>query len=214
MKKKILVGITQRADKIKSHNEWRDSLDHRLFQWVTEAGFVPVPIPNTLANLDYESDNQQLLKDWTDTVGLDAIVLSGGGDIGEFPQRDLTENYLLLWAEKYRLPVLGICRGMQLMGLYFGAKLIEVKQHVGTRHNLVCEKDSFLLSNTVNSYHNFALDKCPSNFKAIAYSEDGSLEAMAHNDLSWEAWMWHPEREDVFSDTDLEKFTMLIENAK
>ena len=158
MKKKILVGITQRSDKIKSHSEWRDSLDHRLFQWVAEAGFLPVPIPNTLFDLNYEKDNQRLLKDWIDSIRLDALVLSGGGDIGGFPQRDLTENYLLSWAEKNRLPVLGICRGMQLMGLYFGAKLIKVKHHVGTRHNLVYKENSKFLPMTVNSYHNFAIE--------------------------------------------------------
>ena len=45
-------------------------------------------------------------------------------------------------------------------------------------------------------------------------SEDGSLEAMMHKDLPWEGWMWHPEREEIFSKTDLDRFIRLLKNAK
>ena len=46
MPKVKIVGVTQRVDKVDTHGEWRDAIDHRLISWVIEAGFFPLPIPN------------------------------------------------------------------------------------------------------------------------------------------------------------------------
>ena len=48
MTKKKIIGITQRVDLVSSHKEYRDALDQRLIDWVSQAGFIAVPIPNTL----------------------------------------------------------------------------------------------------------------------------------------------------------------------
>ena len=136
MPKKIVVGITQSVNKVESYDEWRDALDQRLVDWVVQSGFVPVPIPNTLFDIALTNSSQLILENWLNTVKIDAILLSGGNDIGDVEQRDLTEKYLLSWAEKNRNPVLGICRGMQMMGVYAGGELIEVDGHVRTRHQL------------------------------------------------------------------------------
>ena len=45
---KMLVGITQRIDKVMDRAELRDALDHRVVQWLVKAGFLPVPVPNAL----------------------------------------------------------------------------------------------------------------------------------------------------------------------
>ena len=45
---KNLVAISQRVDFIKSHQEFRDSLDHRLIKYVSAAGYIPSLIPNVL----------------------------------------------------------------------------------------------------------------------------------------------------------------------
>ena len=135
-----------------------------------------------------------------------ALLLSGGNDIGAIPQRDLTENCLLSWAEKNRKPVLGICRGMQMMGVYAGGKLVEVDGHVRTRHQLEMSDNNInIFSESVNSYHNQVLQECPDGFDILAKSEDGNLEAMKHKELPWEAWMWHPEREENFTKKALQK---------
>ena len=51
-------------------------------------------------------------------------------------------------------------------------------------------------------------------FQILAKSEDGNLEAMRHKDLPWEAWMWHPEREKVFTRNNQERFRKLVNNEK
>ena len=48
----MIVGVTQRIDKIDSYNEVRDALDQRLVEWILKAGFIPVPIPNGLVNME------------------------------------------------------------------------------------------------------------------------------------------------------------------
>ena len=66
----------------------------------------------------------------------------------------------------------------------------------------------------VNSYHNQALKKCPDDYNLLAKTYDGCLEAMKHKDLPWEAWMWHPEREEIFSKSNQARVKELINNGK
>ena len=207
----MIIGITQRVDKVSAYNEYRDALDQRLVNWVIEAGFTPVPIPNTLVDKGFPNKNQSNLDNWLNRLDIDALLLSGGNSIGDAPKRDLTEIGLLKWAEINRKPVLGICRGMQIMATYAGGSLIEVSGHVGTRHQ-IHSKDSSeqFLPKIVNSYHNFALSACPDAFQIMAYSEDYNIEAITHKELPWEGCMWHPEREEIFTKIDQDRFIALM----
>ena len=213
MTKKIKVGITQRVDRFESYNENRDALDQRLIDWVIQLGYMPIPIPNSLVNLTSSTNLQPNLDVWLNEINIDVIVLSGGNNIGDFKQRDLTESYILSWAEQYKKPVLGICRGMQMMGVYSGADLVEVEKHVRARHKLKI-KDIYIncLPESVNSFHNFALEKCPVMYDIMAESQDGSIEAIRHKKLPWEGWMWHPEREKKFTIIEQVRFKKLVIN--
>jgi N5-(cytidine 5'-diphosphoramidyl)-L-glutamine hydrolase len=208
----VKIGITQRVDCIASYNECRDALDQRLVDWVVEAGCFPVLVPNTLVDLTLPTNRQHRLDEWLQALGIEALLLSGGNDIGKVKQRDLTENYLLSWAKKKsRIPVLGICRGMQVMGVWAGVKLIEIGGHVGTRHQLkIIDEDSQVWPESVNSYHTQVLEECPNSFNVLAKSDDGNIEAIAHKELPWEAWMWHPEREVDFSQHNLDRFRSFV----
>ena len=117
------IIITQRVDKIKEYNEIRDSVDQRLISWVSEIGFNPIILPNSLAEIDRKINDQLKLDKWMSSLKINGIILSGGNNIGDVKERDITETYLLKYAETNEIPVLGICRGMQMLAVYDGAKL-------------------------------------------------------------------------------------------
>jgi N5-(cytidine 5'-diphosphoramidyl)-L-glutamine hydrolase len=195
------VALSQAVMVLPERNERRDTLDQRLTALLSSLRYLPIPVPNVLQSGPLEDT----VAAWLDEVNVDAIVLSGGNDIGSCPERDLTESRLLEYARSKGLPALGICRGMQMMGTWSGATLAPVTGHVRTRHQLHGE-----LSGSVNSFHNFALAQCPPDFVVIAHSEDDSIEAIRHTSLPWEGWMWHPEREATFAAADLQRLQTLF----
>jgi putative glutamine amidotransferase len=201
-----VVAISQRVDVFPERGESRDALDQRLIAYLLAAGYLPVPVPNgmCLQTVDVGLIHDAL-HDWLNTVSPQAIVLSGGNDIGQCSARDLTESRLLDHARTHRLPVLGICRGMQMIAHWSGGELKPVNGHVRTRHQL-----SGQIVTEVNSYHCLALADCPEGFEVLARSEDGEIEAIRHLNLCWEGWMWHPEREDVFASHDVHRLKQLF----
>lgn len=201
-----LVVLSQRVDDYPNRKERRDGLDQRLTSLILTIGYLPVPIPNAF-HLEPHSGalNKDTFNKWVNAINPGALLLSGGNDIGDFPERDLVEGWLLDYAERHNLPALGVCRGMQLMGLRTGGKLKSLKGHVGTQHHL-----SGVIKGKVNSYHNQGLVKCPPKFQILARSEDGNIEAIRHESLPWEGWMWHPEREPVISPQDIERLKALF----
>ena len=185
-----LVAISQRVEVFTKYNEVRDVLDQRVNSFCITAGYLPVPIPNVL--------DEKTIKQWLNFIQPSAIILSGGNDIGAVQKRDSVEKNLLSYAQDRNCPVLGICRGMQMMTCWAGGSLKPVHGHVGDRHNISGE-----INGKVNSFHNFSASQCPSGFITLATSDDGEIEAFRHEILPWEGWMWHPERETTYHERDL-----------
>jgi putative glutamine amidotransferase len=212
MSKLIKVAVSQRVDLWVDRDERRDALDQRLCQWLLAVGCLPIPVPNTLATPDGTAPPD--LQSWLFAVYPDAVLLSGGNDIGEMVERDFTEYNLLTYAKDQGLPVLGVCRGMQMMAVWAGGSLIPVNGHVRTRHQLQVSDSSGGWPSKVNSFHDFALADCPPGFVATAHAEDGTIEAMRHETLPWEGWMWHPERESSFNPIDAMRFRALLDTRQ
>ena len=91
------------------------------------------------------------------------------------------------------------------MAHWAGVDLCPVQGHVRTRHNLSGE-----IAEEVNSFHEFSLAKCPNGFEVFARSSDEEIEAIRHQTLPWEGWMWHPEREECFAARDLQRLRTLF----
>lgn len=194
------------------------TLAQGYYMSVLEAGGTPVVIPSY--------DNEKALVSLLDT--LDGLVLSGGADIdpdylGEEPldcisvnpRRDAQELMLVRLAVDRQIPILGICRGIQMLTAALGGKLY---QDIKTQHGVSCiehsqtiarglpshdvriEKGSLLhtLMGTetlaVNSFHHQAVKEVPQGFRVTAMSVDGIIEAMESTAFRTILGVqWHPE---------------------
>ena len=105
------------------------------------------------------------------------------------------QSLLINFAQLNQIPLLGICQGMQMLGVLNNVKLIRVKNHVRKHHKLInLTKEKFPFK--VNSYHDFALNKCPPNFRVTTITKKGDIESIKHKKFNIEGWMWHPERDN------------------
>ncbi len=204
------VAVSQRIDHYPDRNERRDALDQKLSAFLTECGFLPLPVPNvlTMETKGQGAESLNELENWLETFHPNAVLLSGGNDVGSCPDRDRTEKELIEFSAKKNLPLLGICRGMQMMATLAGSSLRKVNGHVRTRHVL----QGVGISGEANSYHDMSVDSCPIGYHVLARSGDGEIEAICHNDLPWDGWMWHPEREEHFVDRDIKRLRKLFCN--
>ena len=150
----------------------------------------------------------------------DALILPGGGDIDPalFHQKDqgsrtidpaldrLQLRFLRAFLEKGR-PVLGICKGMQLINVFFGGGIIQDlptgRQHeyIGKDqvHPTTAQKGSLLHSLygesfPVNSAHHQGISEPGEGLTIIQHAPDGVPEAVIHSNLPLIGVQWHPER--------------------
>lgn len=191
MRRRVLVS--QRRDAVAGRDEVRDALDVRLSALLWELGFLPIFLATSIN--DHDAYLEALMPE--------AVVLSGGNDIGQAPERDQLETALLVHAAKHRLPVLGICRGMQMINQHQGGLVRSVSGHVAVRHRV---SGPLVVpgGRDVNSYHNLGLFDADlgDDLEAVAWSDDGVVEALRHREWPWLGIMWHPERDKPVIDAD------------
>jgi len=189
------IGISLRVENIEKYNEKRDSISHDWITFLENLNYFPILIPNKLKNVDF----------YISKLNLDGIILSGGDNVGEFPERDETENIILKYAIKNSIPVLGVCRGMQLINYFFHGKIIKNNDssHVGKPHriDILNNKMIEMFKNEklqVNSFHNNIITKehMASELDVFALSEnDKTIEGYFHPNHPIVGVMWHPERD-------------------
>ena len=190
MIKKSFILVTMRDDYFSKINERRDCIDQRLNQWVIKLGFVPLLVPNIKTNkFFFEKIN----------LNISGIIISGGNDINIKSTRYFVEKKLLQYSIQKKIPVLGICHGMQMMSSYEGGSLKKIKNHVNKIHLIINKSLTDNYPKKVNSYHNFTITKLSNNFDIICTCNKGSIEAIKHVKYNWLGWMWHPERGKKFN---------------
>ena len=192
------IGLTQRVEVVPDYGERRDALDQNWAKLLGEAGLLPQPLSNAVAHVAA----------YVDSLDLAGVILTGGNDLARFerarnpaPERDRFEWALVEACRARQLPILGVCRGMQVLNLYFGGALERATGHVRTRHRLLWDDDAL----EVNSYHDYVVPSSGvgDDLRITARCEDGTVEAFRHDDRRIEGVMWHPERERPFHDRDV-----------
>jgi gamma-glutamyl-gamma-aminobutyrate hydrolase PuuD len=194
------VGVTQRVSVVPAYGERRDCLDQAWTRFLAACGLLPVLLPNFT----------EVALALCERAGIAGLVLTGGNNLealgGNAPERDAVENAVLDWAVERRLPVLGVCRGMQVIQQRFAIPLQRVDGHVTPRQ--VIRIDGELIE--VNSYHDFAaLDSRPP-FNVWAVAADGVIKAIRHSTQPITGIMWHPERNAPFSPADVALFRQVF----
>ena len=235
---KPLIGITTSITSI--HNDPRYQpfdatyLPHYLVTAVEKAGGIPIAIP--ILNIDNLEEITQ---------GLDGLILSGGHDLDPsyyqeephpnlgpiFPARDRHEMNLIRQFYPLNKPILGICRGMQLLNIAFGGSLyqdlsqnpsIQIQHCQSSEmeystHSINIAEDSFLKSlisddNRVNSVHHQIIKQLAPSLKAIAWSQDQVIEALEDRDHPFLLGLqWHPEYTYNYSPASQAIFNCFIE---
>lgn len=156
---------------------------------------------------------------------MDGLVLTGGADVMPSrygfddpdhvceisPGRDDVEWQILRTAIRRRLPMLAICRGMQLLNVFLGGTLVP---HLATaaahqlpdeqRHSIEVEPGTALAAlvgqrhGQVTSSHHQAVDRLGNGLRAAAHHADGTIEAIEWLSPMRKPWLaavqWHPER--------------------
>ena len=219
-----LIGLT--TVRIKDQQgRIRDALTQDYSNAVVQAGGLPVLIP--LGTV--ESGDTSLLRAIYER--LDGVIIPGGGDIhpefyGEYITeydhdisrlRDNAELTLVQWAYEDDCPLLGICRGHQVVNVALGGTLIhdipsklngtglehdtaEIAQRSQVRHDVEITPNSRLaeiLDTTsigVNSIHHQAVGQLAPPLVATAFSSDGIIEGIEAPDARFLVGIqWHPE---------------------
>ena len=215
---KPLIGITTRNSK-DADGHPTVSLQHSYVNAITQAGGIVIPIPEILP----EENLQQLYSQ------LDGILFSGGGDIsldhftgsnhpridGVDDVRDATELSLMRSAVKDLKPVLGICRGAQLMNVALGGTLYThvIDQHpnaidheypghmrrviVHTVNVDETTRSAEIFGETylkVNSLHHQGLKDIAPGLRVAGHAPDGLVEVVELPEHPFAvAVQWHPE---------------------
>ncbi|MDA3892338.1 MAG: gamma-glutamyl-gamma-aminobutyrate hydrolase family protein [Salinivirgaceae bacterium] len=187
-------GITMRITNADGYDEPRDTIAQDWSTYMT--GAFPKSKFLFIPNIGKKAVD--FIKKWD----INALIISGGDDIGVTPERDITEIALIKHTIDANLPIIAVCRGMQMIHTYFDGKLINgdktfVEQHRAIPHNINFANTT----REVNSYHTNLIneDTLSKEFNILARcSLDKTIEAFEGKNIL--AMMWHPERDINISD--------------
>ncbi|MGE3728711.1 MAG: gamma-glutamyl-gamma-aminobutyrate hydrolase family protein [Candidatus Sericytochromatia bacterium] len=192
----VWIAVTQRVVIDPQTAERRDALDQRWGEFLANVGVLPLLLPNSLP----------VALSILANVPVSGLLLTGGNSLvacgGDAPERDQLEFELLALAKRSNWPVLGVCRGMQVIQTHLGHSLKQISGHVVAVQEIQIHGQR----QNVNSYHTWGNNEAGPECEVWAKADDGIIKAIRHKDLPWWGMMWHPERIAPFRNRDLAIF--------
>jgi putative glutamine amidotransferase len=229
MQKRPVIGITSAYE----YEKERIYIKSNYYDAILISNGLPIIFPITEKE-DCISEYVDLCDGFLFTGGLDLDASYYGEDNQQYmgricPKRDYMEMKLIKQAIDSKKPLLGICRGFQLLNVAMGGSLFQDIYEQSTSNNLIqhqqqaprwypshkvsIEKPSHMYnifgeeSVSVNTFHHQAVKKLAKGFRATAFAPDGIIEAIELKDANFVAGVqWHPE--DMWSK--YEKFKNLF----
>lgn len=207
---KKIVAVTQSIEFVSQRNEYRDYVDNKLIKWINDCGYNVILISNFFKqeNSKYKNQKKKLLK-FLEIFKISGFVLSGGNNIGQYSMRDEVEKTVLSYATKKKIPVLGICRGLQMINYFYSGVNTTVRNHANISHNIYLSKNKKKLFK-VTCYHNYGIKSLAKNFIITHKSDDNFIEGIRHEYLKIQGWMWHPERENNINKINKKKLSLFF----
>ena len=189
------IGLSMRVTNAADYVEPRDSIAQDWYSFLNV--FAPELMWITVPNVGV--DVKEYIQKW----GIEGFILTGGNDIGQAPERDATENTILKYALDNECPILGICRGLQIIQHFLGGELSQCSRevHVAQYHEIsftdLAKRYKLKGKTRVNSYHTqaVAVNDLATHLEPFAVTKDGWAEGFYHTQHPIVAVMWHPERE-------------------
>ena len=178
-----------------------DFLDHYWLNFFDKKKYEFLSVPNSTKLAT------KLIKN---NKNIDLIIIPGGNDLLEKSKISISrlkvESLLIKFSIVKKIPLLGVCRGMQHINHYFGGSLSKIKGHMRKSHNIYLKDNLFLKDRMiVNSYHNFGVKKInmAKKFKILAVDSNNNIEMFEHEQKKIIGVMWHPEREKNYKKLEL-----------
>jgi N5-(cytidine 5'-diphosphoramidyl)-L-glutamine hydrolase len=203
------IWVTQRLVRDPATGEVRDALDVRWASFLLAAGALPLPVPSGAP-----------LPELFRKTRPGGLLLTGGNDLYSLSRnplskaRDQFEKGAVKLFSRERLPILGVCRGMQLLARSSGGVVcpVKAKTHAGTWHMIEVRGSRLLPAQSlrVSSFHRFGVVAMGRGFCATSFAEDDTIESMEHEKLPIVGIMWHPERRKTPDLKDLAIFRRLF----
>ena len=193
------IAISTRRISDPVHGEARDALseDWSRYLHATWPEIVLLPLLNA----------PDRVARWASDVAIDAAILSNGNDWGECIKRDETERALVNWCRAHGRPVLGVCRGFQVLNALEGGTIeadiasVSGHRHVGVSHNVtLCSPRLIQIVGIecfmVNSYHHQGVTTfgLAPGLVPFALSDGAVVEGFYHPVEPILGIQWHPER--------------------
>ncbi len=187
-----IIMVSQRVETVSKYGERQDAIDQQWIRFLLECDLLPVLVPNNLLATDL----------MLQSFSISGILLTGGNDLceygGDSPERDQTEQKLLDYALDKNIPLIGVCRGMQIIQNYFNIQLSRIEGHIAHSQTIMANERQ----TKVNSFHNWGTSCTIPSFKVWAKSSDGIIKAISHEKGFVHGIMWHPERFEIFREED------------